>query len=92
MNKRFRRRHVIAFGTILGGLVGALVALVITLVGPGQTIWWTPAGFVVGIFGGLMMGFMFAEEVKGGAEDELATAEAEAALHAQSESKAALPE
>jgi hypothetical protein len=92
MNRRLRRSHGIALGTAVGGLIGALVALVITLVGPGRTIWWTPAGFVVGIFGGLVMGFMFAEEVKGGAEDELATAEAEAALHAQGETKAATPE
>ena len=31
------------------------------------------------------MGFMLAEEVKGGAEDDLATADAEAALRARSE-------
>ena len=92
MNRGYRRRHVIALGAALGGLVGALVALVITLVGPGRTIWWTPAGFVTGIFGGVMIGFMVAEEVKGGEEDELATAEAEAALHARGEPKAAPPE
>ena len=34
-----------------------------------------------------MIGFMVAEEVKGGEEDELATAEAEAELHAQGEPK-----
>jgi hypothetical protein len=92
MNRRYGRRHGIALGTALGGLIGAIVALVITLVGPGRTIWWTPAGFVAGILGGLVMGFMFAEEVKGGEEDELATADAEAALHAQSDPKAATPE
>jgi hypothetical protein len=85
MHWRHRRRHVIALGTTLGGVVGALVALVITLAGPGRTIWWTPAGFVAGVFGGLVMGFMLAEEVKGGEEDDLATADAEAALHARSE-------
>ena len=82
MNWPHRRRHSIALGSAIGGLVGALAALVITLVGPGRTIWWTPAGFVAGIFGGLVIGFMIAEEVKGGEEDDLATAEAEAALHA----------
>jgi hypothetical protein len=87
-----RRRHGIALGSALGGLVGAIVALVITLAGPGRTIWWTPAGFVAGIFGGLVIGFMVAEEVKGGEEDELATAEAEAALHGRSEQKAATAE
>jgi hypothetical protein len=92
MKRRHRRPHGIALGTALGGLIGAIGALVITLVGPGRTIWWTPAGFVAGIFGGLVMGFMFAEEVKGGEEDDLATAEAEAALHAQSEPNAATPE
>jgi hypothetical protein len=92
MKRRHRRRHGIVLGTALGGLIGAIVALVITLVGPGRTIWWTPAGFVAGTFGGLVLGFMVAEEVKGGEEDELATAEAEAALHAQSEPKAATPE
>jgi hypothetical protein len=92
MNMRHRRRHGIALGSALGGLTGAIAALVITLVGPGRAIWWTPAGFVTGIFGGLVIGFMLAEEVKGGEEDELATAEAEAALHAQSEPKAATPE
>jgi hypothetical protein len=81
MRTRHRRRHGIALGAALGGLIGAIVALVITLAGPGETIWWTPAGFVAGIFGGLVIGFMLAEEVKGGEEDELATAEAEAALH-----------
>jgi hypothetical protein len=35
---------------------------------------------------------MLAEEVKGGVEDELATAEAESELHAQSEPKPATPE
>jgi hypothetical protein len=87
-----RRSHTIALGTALGGLIGAIVALVITLVGPGETIWWTPAGFAVGIFGGLVLGFMFAEEVKGGREDDLATAEAETALHGQSEPEASTPE
>ena len=51
MHWRHRRRHVIALGTTLGGLIGALVALAITLAGPGRTIWWTPAGFVAGVFG-----------------------------------------
>ena len=86
-----QRRHVIALGCALGGLVGALVALVITLVGPGQTIWWTPAGLVTGIFAGAMVGFLLAEEVKGGQEDEIATAEAEAALHAQGGPEASPP-
>jgi hypothetical protein len=85
MNWRHRRRHTIALGTALGGLIGALGALVITLVGPGQPIWWTPAGFVVGIFGGLVIGFMIAEEVKGGRQDDLDTAEAEAAKHRMQE-------
>jgi hypothetical protein len=92
MFRRYRRRHGILVGTIVGGIIGAIAALVITLIGPGQAIWWTPAGFVVGVFAGLMVGFMLAEDVKGGAEDELATAEAEAALHAQSEQKAATRE
>ena len=92
LNWPHRRRHSIALGSALGGLVGAIVALVITLVGPGRTIWWTPAGFVAGIVGGLVIGFMIAEEVKGGEEDDLATAEAEAALHSpQSGPKAATP-
>ena len=86
-----KRHHVIALGCALGGLVGALVALVVTLVGPGQTIWWTPAGLVTGIFAGAMVGFLLAEEVKGGQEDELATAEAEAALRAQGEPEASSP-
>ena len=89
MNWPRRRRHSIALGSALGGIIGAIVALVISLVGPGRTIWWTPAGFVAGIFGGLVIGFMIAEEVKGGAEDDLATAQAEAALQApQSEPQA----
>jgi hypothetical protein len=92
MIRRHPRRHSVALGSALGGLIGALVALAITLVGPGRTIWWTPAGFVAGIFGGLVIGFMLAEEVKGGEEDELATVEAEAGLHGQSEPKAATPE
>jgi hypothetical protein len=92
MNRRHRRRHGIARGAALGGIIGAIIALVITLVGPGSTIWWTPAGFVTGIFGGLVIGFMVAEEVKGGEEDDLATAEAEAALHDQDDPKAANPE
>ena len=50
-HERAARRSRIALGSALGGLIGALVALVITLVGPGRTIWWTPAGFVTGIFG-----------------------------------------
>jgi len=87
-----KRHHVIALGCVVGGLIGALIALVITLVGPGDTIWWTPAGLVTGAFAGVMMGFLFAEEVRGGQEDALATAEAEAALQAQSELKAAPPE
>ena len=78
MNWPHRRPHSIALGSGLGGLFGAIVALVITLFGPGRTIWWTPAGFVAGIFGGLVIGFMIAEEVEGGEEDELATAEAKA--------------
>jgi hypothetical protein len=90
--QRRPRRHTIALGTALGGVIGALAALVITLIGPGETVWWTPAGFVVGVFAGLMAGFMLSEEVKGGREDDLATAEAEAALHPQSEPKAATPE
>jgi hypothetical protein len=92
MNRRHGRRHGIALGAVLGGLIGAIVALVITLVGPGETLWWAPAGFVFGIFGGVVIGFMIAEEVKGGEEDELATAEAEAELHAQSEPKRTTPE
>ena len=64
----------------------------ITLLGPGRTIWWTPAGFAAGVFGGLVIGFMIAEEVRGGEEDELATAEAEAELHAQGEPRAERPE
>jgi hypothetical protein len=92
MIRRHPRRHSVALGSALGGLIGALVALAITLVGPGRTIWWTPAGFVAGIFGGLVIGFMLAEEVKGGEEDELATAEADAELHGQGEPKAATPE
>ena len=92
MKRWHGRRHSIALGSALGGLIGAMGALVISLVGPGRTIWWTPAGFVAGIFGGLVVGFMVAEEVKGGEEDELATAEAEAALHARSEPKPATPE
>jgi hypothetical protein len=87
-----KRRHGIALGSALGGLIGALVALVISLIGPGRTIWWTPAGFVTGIFAGVMLGFLLAEEVRGGEEDELATAEAESALHALSEPRAATPE
>jgi hypothetical protein len=92
MKRWHRRRHRIALGSALGGLIGAIAAFVITLVGPGQTIWWTPAGFFVGIFGGLVMGFMISEEVKGGEEDDLATAEAEAARHAPSEPNSAAPE
>ena len=69
MKRRHPRRHGILLGSLLGGLIGAIVALVITLVGPGETLWWTPAGFVFGIFGGLVIGFMIAEEVKGGEED-----------------------
>jgi hypothetical protein len=80
MNWPRRRRHSVASGTALGGLIGVIAALVITLIHPDRTIWWAPAGFAVGIFGGLVMGFMFAEELKGGREDDLATAEAEAAL------------
>ena len=87
MNRRHGRRHGIALGAALGGLIGAIVALAVTLVGPGETLWWAPAGFVFGIFGGAVIGFMVAEEVKGGEEDELATAEAEAELHAQGEPK-----
>lgn len=82
MSGRHRRHHSIARGAALGGLIGAIVALVVTLVGPGETLWWAPAGFAFGIFGGAVIGFMVAEEVKGGEEDELATAEAEAELHA----------
>jgi len=92
MIRRHPRRHSVALGSALGGLIGALVALAITLVGPGRAIWWTPAGFAAGIFGGLVIGFMLAEEVKGGEEDELATAAAEAEVHGQSEPKAATPE
>ena len=47
---------------------------------------------MTGIFAGLILGFMFAEEVRGGAEDDLATAEAEAVLHAYSEPTAAARE
>ena len=90
--KRRPRHHVVAFGAVLGGLIGAIVALVVTLAGPGPTIWWGPAGFVTGIFAGAMVGFMLAEEVKGGEEDERATAEAEAALQAENEPNAATPE
>jgi hypothetical protein len=93
MNWRHRRgRHGIALGSALGGLTGAIIALVITLIGPGSALWWTPAGFFVGIFGGAMMGFILAEEVKGGGEDALATAEAEEALHAQSDPRGAGPQ
>ena len=87
MKSRPGRRHGVALGAVLGGLVGAIVALVITLLGPGDTLSWTPAGLVAGIFGGAVIGFMVAEEVKGGEEDGLATAEAEAALHPQGDPK-----
>ena len=86
------RRHSIALGSALGGVIGGAVALAITLVGPGRTIWWAPAGFAAGILGGLVMGFMLAEEVKGGREDDLDTAAAEAALHAEDAPRAALSE
>jgi len=89
MSGRYRRHHSIAFGAAFGGLIGAIVALVVTLIGPGETLWWGPAGFVFGIFGGAVIGFMIAEEVKGGEEDEFATAEAEAELRNQSEPNAA---
>ena len=39
-----------------------------------------------------MVGFMLAEEVKGGEEDELATAEAEAALPCPERAEGATPE
>lgn len=92
MNWPRPRRHSIALGSALGGVIGGAVALVITLVGPGRTIWWAPAGFAAGILGGMVMGFMLAEEVKGGHEDDLATAEGEAALHAEDAPKAELSE
>jgi hypothetical protein len=87
VNKRFRRRHSVVLGALLGGVIGAIIAVVITLVGPGKTIWWTPAGLVTGIFGGLVLGTMFAEEARGGREDDRDTAAAEAALHGGSESQ-----
>ena len=36
MDRRYRKPHSIALGTTLGGLIGAIVAIAITLIGPSQ--------------------------------------------------------
>jgi peptidoglycan/LPS O-acetylase OafA/YrhL len=68
---RMRRRHVVAFGIVVGGMVGGALALAFTVFGPNDTsIWWPPAGLVTGIFAGMVLGLLFSEELKGEEEDE----------------------
>jgi hypothetical protein len=69
-----------ARGALIGALVGLVAAFVIDwLVGGDQNdLFWLPAAIFTGIFGGAVMGFMLAETVIGGHEDERDTAEARA--------------
>jgi hypothetical protein len=58
-------------------LAGAAVAVVTDRVDPGdRLVWVAPAGTVAVILAGLMLGFLFGEEIKDGREDKIADAEA----------------
>jgi hypothetical protein len=79
------RRHIVAVAVVTGGLAGAVVALVINRIDSGdRLVWWAPAGTVVAVFAGVMLGLLFGEEIKGGREDAIADVEAEAASRASS--------
>lgn len=76
------RLHGGALGATIGAVIGLVAVLVVDrFVGGDQNdIFWLPAGIVTGLFVGGMAGFLLTETWLGGREDELATAEAEAAL------------
>jgi hypothetical protein len=71
-------------GGALGALIGAFAGIVAVLVidwlinGDQNDLFWLPAAIFTGIFGGGVMGFMLAETIIGGHEDERDTAEARA--------------
>jgi hypothetical protein len=71
-----------ALGAAIGVLVGLVAVFVVDrLVGGDQNdLFWLPAAIVTGVFVGGMMGFLLAETVIGGMEDERETAEAEEEL------------
>jgi hypothetical protein len=79
------RLHGGALGATIGAIVGLIAILVIDrfVRGDQNDTYWAPAGIVVGIFAGGMVGLLLAEIAIGGREDEAATAEAEAALAEQ---------
>ena len=79
------RLHGGALGATIGAIVGLIAILVIDrfVRGDQNDTYWAPAGIVVGIFAGGMVGHQHAEISNGGREDEAATAEAEAALAEQ---------
>jgi hypothetical protein len=71
-----------ALGATIGAVIGLVVVLLIDLLvrGDQNDLFWLPAGIVTGLFAGAMVGLLLAETWIGGHLDELATAEAEAAL------------
>ena len=71
--RRLPRRHIVALAVVIGGLAGAIVALVIDRIDSGdRVVWWAPAGTLAVVFAGVMMGLLFGEDIKGGREDEIA--------------------
>jgi gas vesicle protein len=85
---RIRRRHIVAIGVVIGGLVGGAAALAFTVFGPNDpSIWWPPAGVVTGVFAGAVLGLLFSEEIKGEEEDEFDSFEADAALRNSTDPK-----
>jgi hypothetical protein len=73
-------------GGALGALIGALVGIVAVFLidwlvnGDQNDLFWLPAAIFTGIFGGGVMGFMLAETIIGGHEDERDTAEAKSEI------------
>jgi hypothetical protein len=87
-SSRIRRRHGVALGVVIGGLLGGAVALAISVFGPKDpSIWWPPAGVATGIFAGAVLGLLFTEEIKGEEEEDLGTFEAEDALQSPAATK-----
>jgi hypothetical protein len=64
---------------IIGAAVGIVLAIVIVLVvdrivsGPQNDTFWLPAGIIVGIIGGGVIGMLLSQVIAGGRESERAT-------------------
>ncbi len=76
---------------VIGAAAGAVLAIVIVVVvdrivaGPQNDNFWLPAGIILGIIGGGVIGMLLSQVIAGGRESERKNRAAEAAVKAAAE-------